>query len=110
MTINCQSCYTQESEKDHSRKLNIPFGMSCVAPACEGTKAELITSYCSYARSAQPGPYRTRLCGPCIAAKAGLVMKSIGNFFTEHGKIIADYIKKNLERISQLLRGNVIVE
>ena len=38
------------------------------------TKAELITSYCSYARSAQPGPNRTRLCGPCIAAKAGLVL------------------------------------
>ena len=28
--------------------------------------------YCSYARSAQPGPIWTRLCGPCIAAKAGL--------------------------------------
>ena len=35
------------------------------------TEVELITSYCSYARSAQPGPIRTRLCGPCIAAKAG---------------------------------------
>ena len=35
-------------------------------------RAELITSYCSYARSAQPGPNRTRLCGPCIAAKAGI--------------------------------------
>ena len=34
-------------------------------------KAELITNYCSYARSAQLGPIRTRLCGPCIAAKAG---------------------------------------
>ena len=32
-----------------------------------------ITSYCSYARFAQPGPIRTRLCGPCIAAKAGSV-------------------------------------
>ena len=29
------------------------------------------TSYCSYARPAQPGPNRTRLCGPCIAAIAG---------------------------------------
>ena len=27
-------------------------------------------SYCSHARSAQPGAIRTRLCGPCIAAKA----------------------------------------
>ena len=44
------------------------------------TKTSLITesdqsranhSYCSYARSAQPGRIRTRLCGPCIAAKAG---------------------------------------
>ena len=35
------------------------------------TEVELITSCCSYARSAQPGPIRTRLCGPCIAAKAG---------------------------------------
>ena len=26
---------------------------------------------CSYARPAQPGPIRTRLCGPCIAAIAG---------------------------------------
>ena len=34
------------------------------------TKADLITSYCSYVRSAQPGPSRTRLCGPCIAAVA----------------------------------------
>ena len=31
----------------------------------------IITSYCSYARPAQPGPIRTRLCGPCIAAMAG---------------------------------------
>ena len=29
------------------------------------------TSKCSYARSAQPGPSRTRLCGPCIVAIAG---------------------------------------
>ena len=36
-------------------------------------KADLITSYCSYARPAQPGPIRTRLCGPCIAVIAGLV-------------------------------------
>ena len=39
------------------------------------TETSLITesdhSYCSYARPAQPGPNRTRLCGPCIAAKAG---------------------------------------
>ena len=34
-------------------------------------KADQITSYCSYARPAQPGPNRTRLCGPCIAALAG---------------------------------------
>ena len=26
---------------------------------------------CSFARPAQPGPIRTRLCGPCIAAIAG---------------------------------------
>ena len=31
------------------------------------------------------------------------------NIFTEHGKIIADYTK-SIERISQLLYGNVIVE
>ena len=31
------------------------------------------------------------------------------NIVTEHGKIIADYTK-NIERISQLLCGNVIVE
>ena len=35
------------------------------------TKEDLITSYCSYARPAQPGPIRTRLCGPCIAVIAG---------------------------------------
>ena len=35
------------------------------------TKTERITNYCSYARPAQSGPIRTRLCGPCIAAKAG---------------------------------------
>ena len=29
------------------------------------------TSFCSYARPAQPGPNRTKLCGPYIAAKAG---------------------------------------
>ena len=29
------------------------------------------TSYCRYVRPAQPGPIRTRLCGPCIAAVAG---------------------------------------
>ena len=36
------------------------------------TKAGLITCYCSYVRPAQPGPIRTRLCGPCIAVIAGL--------------------------------------
>ena len=35
------------------------------------TKADLITSYCSYARPAQPGPIRTGLCGPYIAVIAG---------------------------------------
>ena len=29
------------------------------------------TSYYSYARPTQPGPNRTRLCGPCIAIIAG---------------------------------------
>ena len=29
------------------------------------------TSFCSYARPAQPCPNRTRLCGPCIAAVVG---------------------------------------
>ena len=29
------------------------------------------TSFCSYAWPAQPGPNRTRLCEPCIAAIAG---------------------------------------
>ena len=37
----------------------------------ESDQTDLITSYCSYARPAQPGPIRTRLCGPCIAAIAG---------------------------------------
>ena len=35
------------------------------------TKADLITSYCSYAWHAQPGPIWTRLCGSCIAVIAG---------------------------------------
>ena len=30
---------------------------------------------CSYVRPAQPGPNRTRLCGPCIAAIAGCIKK-----------------------------------
>ena len=49
------------TEKDRN-KLNYRIG------------AELITSYCSYARSAQPGQIRTRLCGPWIAAQAGCVI------------------------------------
>ena len=36
---------------------------------------QLFTSFCNYARSAQPGPTRTRLCGPCIAAKAGYTVE-----------------------------------
>ena len=32
---------------------------------------KFVTSYYSYARPAQPGPNRTRLCCPCIAAIAG---------------------------------------
>ena len=35
------------------------------------TESDLITSYCSYVWPAQPGPTRTRSCGPCIAAIAG---------------------------------------
>ena len=38
----------------------------------ESTKADLITSYRSFAPFAQPGPIRTRLCGPCIVVIAGL--------------------------------------
>ena len=45
------------------------------------TETSLITEsdQSSYARSAQPGPIGTRLCGPCIAAKAGYdnIMMSI---------------------------------
>ena len=37
----------------------------------ESDQTDLITSYCSYARLAQPGPIRTRLCGSCIAIIAG---------------------------------------
>ena len=37
------------------------------------TESDLITSFCSYERPAQPGPIRTRLCGPCIAALAGFL-------------------------------------
>ena len=33
---------------------------------------------CSYTRPAQPGPIRTRLCGPCIAAIAGFDLKCKG--------------------------------
>ena len=40
------------------------------------TEADLITSYCSYARPAQLGPIRTRLCGPCIAVIAGRISYS----------------------------------
>ena len=36
-----------------------------------------ITSYCSYAQSAQPGPIRTRLWGPCIAVIAGYLLISM---------------------------------
>ena len=36
-----------------------------------GLSFRLETSFCSYARPAQPGPNRTRLCGPYIAAIAG---------------------------------------
>ena len=32
------------------------------------TKADLITSCCSYAQPTKPGPIRTMLCGSCIAA------------------------------------------
>ena len=39
------------------------------------TKADLITSYCSYVRPAQPGLIRTRLCGQCIAVIAGSCTK-----------------------------------
>ena len=39
----------------------------------ESTKEDLITSCCSYARAAQFGPIRTRLCGPCIAVIAGYI-------------------------------------
>ena len=43
------------------------------------TKADLITSYCSYARLAQSGPIRTRLCWPCLAVIAGLFTTVLSN-------------------------------
>ena len=39
----------------------------------ESDQTDLITSYCSHARPAQPGPNRTRMCGPCIAVLAGFI-------------------------------------
>ena len=45
-----------------------------------------MTSYCSYARPAQPGPNRTRLCGPCIAALAGFVI--VLSHFVHQNKLI----------------------
>ena len=48
------------------------------------------SGYCSYARSAQPGPIRTRLCGPCIAAKAGYYCCCDAKF----GKTSADIFHK----------------
>ena len=39
---------------------------------------------CSYARPVQPGPNRTRLCGPCIAAIAGY-----HNFSYRMGKVLS---------------------
>ena len=38
----------------------------------ESDQSGPITIYCSYARPAQPGPIRTRLCGSCIAVISGL--------------------------------------
>ena len=49
------------------------------------TEADLITSYCSYARPAQPGPIRTRLCGPCIAVIAGFVLSSVWDISSATG-------------------------
>ena len=46
------------------------------------TKPDLITSYCSYVRPAQPGPIRTRLCGPCIAAVTGSILFFYYSIFT----------------------------
>ena len=40
---------------------------------------------CSYARPSQPGPIRTRLCGPCIAAIAGFLFDFLDSPFTEIG-------------------------
>ena len=37
----------------------------------ESDQSGPITSYCSYTRPTQPGPIRTRLCGPCKAVIAG---------------------------------------
>ena len=45
--------------------------LSCVYNISFMSRLCLLTSFCSYARPAQPGPNRTRLCGPCIAAIAG---------------------------------------
>ena len=52
----------------------------CLSFYCEGivdfpfhsVQQPFITSYYSYAQPAQPGPNRTRLCGPCIAAIAAI--------------------------------------
>ena len=50
--------------------------------------ADLITSYCSYARPAQPGPIQTRLCGPCIAVIAGYVMLDREPMYTLVGWLV----------------------
>ena len=57
------------------------------------TKSDLITSYCSYVQPAQPGPIRTRLCGPSIAAVAGCIISQTKyrglSAYTERGRTMA---------------------
>ena len=48
----------------------------------------IITGYCIYARPAQPGPIRTRLCGPCIAALAGFTYFSLLMYEIQHDLLL----------------------
>ena len=60
------------NKHDNSTEFDVDVSMlTLVRFLSWSEQMQSITSFCSYARPAQPGPNWTRLCGPCLAAIAG---------------------------------------
>ena len=85
------------TESDQSRANHQLLQLCTVRTAWSDSDQAVRAVHSCNSWSAQPGPIRTRLCGPCIAAIAGFII------FFQRKKIKSETKKKKKKKKKQLL-------